>query len=136
MRRMSDGTFIAEQPDMDDIYAIRIENGKYYFLGWMENAETYNIQIANHPKNCLLDELCFWNKSCLYDSITGCNGYNDVSLIKSKNPYKDFLSYLKSFERNGSSEEDDHEIFLVSEEELLMISDALRDGDYVFVIEN
>lgn len=136
MRRMSDGAFIAAQPDMDDIYAIRIEDGKYYFLGWMENAEKYNIQIANHPENCLLDDLCFWNKSCLYDSVTGCDGYNDLTLIKSEAPYKEFLSYLKSFEKNCSSEKDDHEIFLVSEEELLMMQKISQNWKNAWYILN
>ena len=54
MIRIGDGNFIQNEPYMDTVVAIRIEKGEYYFLGWMEEAENYNIQIAKHPENCLL----------------------------------------------------------------------------------
>ena len=136
MRRMSDGTFITKQPDMDDIYAIRIENGEYYFLGWMEDAEGYNIQIAQQPKNCLLERDCFSDTNSLYNTITASAGYQKIDLISSANPYQEFLSHVRNYERNGIRDEDDHDIFVLAEEELYAIIDALRDGDYVFVIEN
>ena len=39
MIRLSDAVFISSEPDCDSVIAIRIKNGEYYFLGWMEDAE-------------------------------------------------------------------------------------------------
>ena len=56
-------------------------------------------------------------------------------MINSTDPYREFLSYVRSYERNGIRDKDDHDIFCVTESELYALADALRDGDYVFVIE-
>ena len=68
---------------------------------------------------------------------TSCDGYNDAYLLaKSENPYSDFLSNIKCYERNAMSDADDHDIFSLTMDEIYSISDALRDGDYVFVIDD
>ena len=136
MIRIGDGNFIQNESFMDMIVAIRIEKGEFYFLGWMEEAENYNIQIAKHPENCLLGRDCFSDFGSLYESITDSEGYNQVYVLNSADPYREFLSHVRSYERNGIRDKDDHDIFLVTEKELYAIADALRDGDYVFVIEN
>ena len=59
MIRLSDALFISSEPDYDTVIAIRIKNGEYYFLGWMENAEDYKYVIAKHPEENLLDRDCF-----------------------------------------------------------------------------
>lgn len=49
MKRIIDELFVTEENrgySLDDIIAIRIQNGEFYFLGWMENAECYSIQWA------------------------------------------------------------------------------------------
>lgn len=49
MKRIIDELFVTEENrgySLDDIIAIRIQNGEFYFLGWMENAERYSIQWA------------------------------------------------------------------------------------------
>ena len=50
MIRLSDAVFISSEPDCDSVIAIRIKNGEYYFLGWMEDAENYNYVMAKHPE--------------------------------------------------------------------------------------
>ena len=50
MIRLSDALFISSEPDCDSVIAIRIKNGEYYFLGWMEDAENYNYVMAKHPR--------------------------------------------------------------------------------------
>ena len=55
MIRLSDALFISSEPDYDTVIAIRIKNGEYYFLGWMENTEGYKYVIAKHPEENLLD---------------------------------------------------------------------------------
>lgn len=134
MLRMSDDAFVNDRPNKDTVVAIRIYNGEYYFLGWMEDSENYDMQIANHPEQNLLSRDCFWSRRNLIEEITSCDGYNDVTSIKDSEPYRKFLSYIRNYEKNGKSDENDHDIFQFSEGELLAICDALKDGDYVFVI--
>ena len=52
-----------------------------------------------------------------------------------RNPYEKFLSCINPYQRNGKSDPDDHDIFLMTQKEFGDCIDALRDGDYVFVIE-
>lgn len=137
MIRLSDATFISTEPDCDSVIAIRIKNGEYYFLGWMENAENYNYVIAKHPEENLLDRDCFSDANSLYSNIISCDGYNNAYLsVHTEYPYADFLSNINCYERNGIADSDDHDIFSLTMDEIYSISDALRDGDYVFVIDN
>ena len=49
MKRISDELFVTGENrtySLDDVIAIRIQDGEFYFLGWMENAECYSIQWA------------------------------------------------------------------------------------------
>ena len=93
MIRLSDALFISSEPDYDTVIAIRIKNGEYYFLGWMENAEGYKYVIAKHPEENLLDRDCFSDANSLYCNIISCDGYNDAYLLaKSENPYSDFVT--------------------------------------------
>lgn len=136
MIRLSDAVFISSEPGCDSVIAIRIKNGEYYFLGWMEDAENYNYVMAKHPEINLLDRDCFSNADSLYCSIIDCYGYNDTYPSKTENPYADFLSNIKCYERNGKSDVEDHDIFSLIMDEIYSISDVLRDGDYVFVIND
>lgn len=136
MIRVDDDTFKEAKPDMDNIIAIRIQSGNIYFLGWMECAENYNIMITNHPENNSLNLDSFSDEESLYNDIVSCDGYNDCSLITAKNPYSDFLSYINCFEKDGQADTNDHEIFCFTSAELYAIVDSLRDGDYVFIIDN
>ena len=95
MIRLSDAVFISSEPDCDSVIAIRIKNGEYYFLGWMEDAENYNYVMAKHPEENLLDRDCFSDANSLYCNIISCDGYNDAYLsAKTDNPYADFLSNI------------------------------------------
>lgn len=56
------------------LYPIRIENGEFYFLGWMENGERYKIQMLQDytkGKLDLDDVLC----GSIYNAVTTCDGY-------------------------------------------------------------
>ena len=70
-----DETFINSGFDYDDIVAIRIENGEFYFLGWMEDAEHYKIQMMT---DYTFGKLMRDSVSCgsLYSAITECDGYD------------------------------------------------------------
>lgn len=49
---------------------------------------------------------------------------------------QDSISFVRNYERNGVSDADGHDIFCMTTEEFHGIANALRDGDYVFVIED
>lgn len=55
---------------------------------------------------------------------------------KYDNAYQRFLSFVKCYERNGVASENDHDILLISEDEISNFSDLLRDGDYVWIVES
>ena len=151
MKRISDGIFTTSNFNYDDIVAIRIENGEFYFLGWMEDAETYKIQMMQDYTMGKLDRdavLC----GSIYNAVTTCDGYgqnvfygwivdNDGIVIQKKDQaygsaYARFLSFIREYERNGVFDNDDHDIFYLTSEEFQDIADVLRDGDYVFVMED
>lgn len=136
MIRINDDTFKETEPIMDNVIAIRIQKGNIYFLGWMECAENYNIMIANHPERNLLDLDSFSDAESLYNSIVSCDGYNNCSLISSNDPYKEFLSWIKCYEKDEITDTSDHEIFCFTSPELYAIVDSLRDGDYIFIIDD
>lgn len=136
MIRINDDAFKTTEPIMDNVIAIRIQESNMYFLGWMECAERYNIMIANHTERNLLGLDSFSDAESLYNDIVSCDGYNDCSLIAAKNPYSEFLSYINCFEKDGLADTNDHEIFCFTSAELYAIVDSLRDGDYIFIIDN
>ena len=151
MKRISDELFITEENrgySLDDIKAIRTQNSEFYFLGWMENAERYSIQWVK--LNSKIERDLLIASDDVYDAITSCKDYNKVEndwlmddkgnlLTKDdheyRNPYEKFLSCINPYQRNGKSDSDDHDIFLMTQKEFGDCIDALRDGDYVFVIE-
>lgn len=125
MKRLSESDFIKYRPYKDDVIAIKIADGKYYFAGWMEDAENYNMQIAKHPELNLIGQGGFDNRGSLYQKIFECADYNHMYCDKCENSYKTFLEYM-----------DQCKILLLNEKELNGIYDVLRDGLYVFIIEN
>lgn len=74
MKRISDETFKNSNFNYDDIVSIRIENGEFYFLGWMENGERYKIQMLQDYTKGKLD---FDDVLCgsIYNAVTTCDGY-------------------------------------------------------------
>lgn len=139
MKRYSDEKFINSRHDKDKVIALRVKNGEFYFIGWMEDAENYAMQIAKNVDSCELCRDTVVGMGDIYVAITNCEGYNNVYNISQSdskdyiNEYEMFLSFVKPYERNGVSD-GDHDIFILSKDEFSSISDALRDGDYVFML--
>lgn len=52
------------------------------------------------------------------------------------NAYEKFLTLVNCYERNGVVDEDDHDILMLTQEEISSFCDMLRDGDYIFMIED
>ena len=61
--------------------------------------------------------------------------FEEIYLGDAMIAYEKFLSCINPYQRNGKSNPDDHDIFLMTQKEFGDCIDALRDGDYVFVIE-
>jgi hypothetical protein len=122
----------------DTIIALRIRKGEFYFLGWMEDAADYSMQIPVNVEACKLARNIV-ETGDIAMAISLCSGYNRMYNIcsqKEGNEYNEFLSHIKPYTNNGADKKNLHDIFEVSQQELHDICGALRDGDYVFVVEN
>lgn len=136
MKRISDEKFIEMKPDKDRVIALKIEKEEFYFVGWMENAPNYDMQIAMNVLQCKLDREFLIGGGDLFETIQSCDGYNNMYVLRDlKDAYRKFLSCIKCYERNGRKNTDDHDIFQVTVDEIIDVIDALRDGEYIFIIE-
>lgn len=156
MKRLNDESFINMSKTErnftpDDVIAIRVIDGEFYFVGWMEDADSYAIQIAADPMKCKLERGAVIGCGDILGAIEGCGCYNRLSFdwlmdekgnvlcdkdTFFKNEYECFLSYVRAYERNGFGISNDHDIFILSSEELASFIDTLRDGDYVFILKD
>lgn len=123
MKRCSKKHFINSDFNKDNIVALRFKENTIQFLGWMENAENYTMQIGRLS----IDKDEFVNCNNLCDLITHNEGYDKLCVINAdadKNEYAEFLSYMN-----------DAEIVITTQSELQSIWNLLRDGEYVFIIQ-
>lgn len=135
MRRLSTDTFLNNTDiTLDNVIAIRIQNGNFYFLGWLKSNENYNIQLADKTINLQKDIIMLQN---LYQAVILSDGYNlplSTHTLKESNPKLTLLTQIKPYQpENGVTDPNDYEIFEMDDAELSCICDALRDGDYIFV---
>lgn len=150
MKRISDEKFLAIKPYPDTVYGIRVKDGEFYFLAWMEDAPNYRIQQATQPNGYLMDrENLIWDGN-IYKAVTSTKEYNSMNLLYNlddngniindedkefANEYEKFLSLINPYERNGKSDPDDHDILMLTNDELSSFCDLLRDGDYILIID-
>jgi hypothetical protein len=148
MKRVSDERFVETAYNEDKIVAIRVKNGDFYFLAWMENAENYKIQKAKSDDGYLMTRDLVVDGD-IYREITNTKEYDDMVLLhqtddegclinedesKYANVHEEFLQLVRCYERNGVHDESDHDIFMLTKNELSSICDSLRDGDYVLIV--
>lgn len=150
MQRWSDERFIEEKYNMDKIAAVRVMNGEFYFIAWMEVSPDYSIKAAKNVENCRINPDYIILMGDIMQGIYDSDGYGEPCYIlyetdSDGNPvkgddrecgssYEVFLSLVKCHERNGVSDKDDHDIFFLTKDEVSSICVVLRDGEYVFVI--
>lgn len=149
MKRISDEQFLKLKPDQDTVIGIRVKDGEFYFLAWMENAEYYRIQRAVTYNGYLMDRTQLIVDGDIYQAVTSTQGYNIMyslyNIDDAGNPindedkrfadeYEKFLSLIKPYERNDKSDPDDHDILMLSKDELSSFCDLLRDGDYILIM--
>lgn len=133
MKRVSDGLFVGANYNKDSVVGVRIKDGNLYLIGYMEDADEYSFVIPR----CWEDTVISRDSAVVCGEICAENldFPTYVSTEKeNESPYEAFLGYIRPYERNGISD-GDHDIFEVSKDNLSDIIDALRDGDYVFILE-
>lgn len=149
MQRISDELFVKQAYDLDKIVAVRVKDGEFYFLAWMENAPHYKIQQAMSSDGYLMDRGGLIFDGDIFSSVQATKEYNNMYLLyrtddngnfededdaKFQNAHEMFLTLVNCYERNGVSDVDDHDILMLSKDELSSICDMLRDGDYIFIV--
>lgn len=127
MKRLDTYTFINGDINKDKIVALEINNGHIYFIGWMEDAESYSIQWAG-DENEIYANILRLTKD-LYHVITHSPGYDDFTYDETtENEYKYFLECLNENIQNIP-------ILKLKTSELIALYDVLKDGIYVLVME-
>lgn len=149
MHRISDELFVTREYDMDKIVAIRVKNGEFYFLAWMEDAPHYKIKKARGSDGYLMDRCSIIFDGDIFSAVEQTEEYNKMDLLYCmddngvlsesadktfSNAYEKFLTLVNCYERNGLSDEDDHDILVLTEEDLSSFCDVLRDGDYILIV--
>ncbi len=133
MKRISAEVFRNTKFD-ENVTAIRIEDGEIYFLAWFEDTENYNMVLANKP--ILLDRsICMLNS--MVEAVCWSEGWQramSTKVIATFDRESEILEYINPYIRNGKSNEDDYEIFIMSLSEWQNILDSLRDGDYIIIL--
>ena len=146
MNRVSDDVFYTAGFDLDKIIALKIENEDCHFLGWMEDAEGYKIQMATHPERYILDRDALMVNEDPYESIINNDEFNSMTCYyildddgqpsyeedKDINEYQKFLSLIE----NHGEDSDDHDIFVTTKREFANLCDVLKDGEYIFIFED
>lgn len=136
MEFMTVDKFLYDKPYYNNIIALRVQDEKVYFVGWMEDAKNYKISWMNKGNELDLSSLLLnYN---LYKEITELPGYNTmeygwetdddghvISEEESEDEYQAFIDLLN----------DGYKIFGIGKYEICDIIDSLKDGDYVFIIE-
>jgi len=149
MKRISKEKFLAGKWE-EAASAIRIKDGEFYWLGdieeWPDAPEFSNegLRIAMPYKAELLLNRDYIMFRGIFDA-TASEDYDrtpmtyifetEEEVTKYENVYDCLLQLVEPHTRNGESDEDDYDIFIMSSEEIIHFCDALRDGDYIIINE-
>lgn len=153
MEKLTMGQFLAKKPNPDSVVAVRIKNGEWYFLAWMEDAEHYRIQAARDIDGYLMIKEILSETGDVYEAVQNTAEYNfmdvlynldDNGNVISENDrdfddeYDRFLS-LFTFGRFACSfnceKRKNLQIIEISQKEIRENGDLLRDRDYIFIME-
>lgn len=127
MKRLDTYTFINGDINKDKIVALEINNGHIYFIGWMEDAESYSMQWAGDGNEIDINALRLTED--LYHVITHSPGYDDFTYDETTgNEYEYFLECIDANIQNIP-------ILKLKTSGLIALYDVLKDGIYVLVME-
>lgn len=128
MKRLNTDTFINGDINKDTIVALEINNRHIYFVGWMEDAESYSIQWAVDGNE--IDTKVLRLTEDLYHVITHSPGYDDLTYDETTgNEYEYFLECIDENIQNIP-------ILKLKTGELIALYDVLDDGIYVLIMES
>lgn len=140
MKRISDETFKKGEADKDKIIAVRIQDGEFYYIGMMENAENYSIKIPQNYEACHLMRDVVIAEGDIQKAGEVTDGWNRQMLLSNvygeKNEFASFLKCVNPYYDNHGITDGDHDIFIVTREEIASVSDALKNGDYIFIMND
>lgn len=111
--------------------AIRIQDGDFLFLGAQR---AYKSLLPAEPVPLDRgDMIAPDTRVNPIDRMLDEAKRQKIEVIKSAASIKD---EVKCYSLHGETpDEDDRDIFVVTDKELVAIADALRDGDYIFIIK-
>lgn len=150
MKRISSEKFIKNNYE-NNMYALRVKDGRFFILAGIEennNNGAAPVRVAvykewplsldlllsgNYSTNNPLEDALSEQIECHAGGITyDYETENDIHQYKSVNQC--ILSYIKPYEKDGTADPDDYDIFEMSNEEFSDMADALRDGDYIIIL--
>ncbi len=109
---------------------IRIKDGEFYLIG-VRNA--YTDYVLLEPVSIDREDMIVPDTRIGYISFLLDIAKKNAAQRYPADNYS-LIEVVNCYERNGKSNEDIRDIFVLTDNELSAIIDALRDGDYVFVM--
>lgn len=140
--------FLAEKPNQDRVVAVRIKDGEFYFLAWMENAEHYRIQAAQKSNGYLMDKGFLFRTGDIYEAVQSTEEYNSMDVLyqiddcgnametEFTDEYDRFLALFAFGKFAQSRTIDLLDIISISSNEFHNFGETFRDGDYIFIVDD
>lgn len=149
MKRISQETFVNGKWE-ENVTGLQIENGEFYWICDIEEWPDYpefnkdGLRIfAPYNGSVILDRALVFEGSL---NICEASNYENTPMTyyyeteeeckKFKNVYECMLEYIQPYRRNKNSDPDDYDIFIMNKQELIDFCDALKDGDYIIILNN
>ncbi|MBQ6856395.1 MAG: hypothetical protein IJO13_04750 [Lachnospiraceae bacterium] len=143
MKRLSKETFINGNYG-EKCYAIQIRGSEFYFLGqideWPDSENECGFRIFMPQKGEIrLDRIALGEGiidvtlSDDYEGTPMTYCYETKEEEQKQTVYESLLDLIKPYTLNERSDEDDYDIFMMNNQEISELIDALRDGDYIIV---
>lgn len=131
MQRKGKEWFLNKKPNPDNVIGVSVHDNKWYFLGWMEDAENYRMQLPKSEIGLLIDKNLV-KKEGIVSAINQIDAYN--SLV-----YGYLLDNPDGFKKCNKDEYEafygvirPNYIYLISDYESLC-DEKLEDGSYIFI---
>lgn len=139
----------------EEVYAISVKDGEIYTKAWVEEwpdasrripegvNEPFRILSTSVSEGIALDKGTIVCEKSMFKVIMEAEDYNNPLYYHYETDRTDFesvydclCSFVKPYSNHGKVDSNDYDIFKMTFEEFQSIYDALRDGDYIFVIED
>jgi len=134
--------FVKNEPNKDSVTGIKIENGEFYFLMWMENAEHYSIQKAMSSDGYKMNTSPISESGDMYSAVQSVAEYNSMYILYEKDDSGNLVNkedavYVNSHDYFGYAmyaKPEKLTVLEVSKTELQAIFNSLKDGLYIMIV--